>query len=232
MHSVEVTDSYLPSLMHAVVHKDVCRRYNVRYPQTLWQIANLLLDNFCQEVSFTSIAKAMSIASVHTVKRYVEFLAEAYLICCVPKFSFKSIIRQSATKVYSIDPAFVTRRGQTVMRDNAGWMLENVVYIELRRRYNLETQSIFYMRQQDFETDFVVCEAGRVIRLIQVSYDWTAPKLRQYRRELGGLVKGASMTGCHSLTLIVYEGANASLEYEGERIEVVKAADWLPSAKR
>ena len=224
----EVPDSYLPSLIHAVVYKDVCKRYNVRYPQTLWQMTNMILDNFCQEISFNAIANALSIASVHTVKRYVDYLVEAYLICRVPKFSFKSVLRQSASKAYAIDPAFVTLRGQTIMGDNFGWMLENVVYIELRRRFHLETQSIYYLRQTDFEVDFVVCEAGKVIRLYQVSYDWSSPNIKQRRRELGGLVKAARMTGCHDLCLIVYEGSASNTEYEGERIEICRASDWLP----
>ena len=227
IYTGDVTDSYLPSLIYAVVHKDVCVRYSVRYPDVLWQMANMLLDNFCQEVSLTTLAKQLDVSSVHTVKKYVEYLAEAYLICLVPKFSFKSAVRQASGKAYAIDPAFVTLRGQTIVRRQEGWMLENIVYLELRRRYHLATQSIYYLKQPDFEVDFVVCEVGHVVRLVQVTCNWTSPSVKQYNREVGGLVKGSTFTSCESLTLVVGEGTYATIEKNGHTIDVIPAASFL-----
>ena len=227
IYTDDVSDSYMPSLIHAIVFKDVCVRYKVRYPDVLWQMANMLLDNFCQEVSLGSLAKQLNVSSVHTVKRYVEYLAEAYLICHVPKFSFKSAVRQTLGKVYAIDPAFVTMRGQTIVRRQEGWMIENIVYLELRRRYHLATQSIYYLKQPDFEVDFVVCEAGHVIRLVQVTYNWKSPSAKQYNREVGGLIKGSRFTSCTSLTLVVGDGAHATIEKDGLTIEVIPASSFL-----
>lgn len=220
-------ENYVPSLMSAVVFKDVCVRYRVRYRQVLWMIANLLLDNFCQELSLNELAKRLGVSSVHTVRRYVSFLAEAYLVCLVPKFSFKSLERQLSCKAYAIDPAFVYLRSQTFPRENRGWALENVVYLELRRRLGLESQTLFYLRQPGFEVDFLVSEAGRVTHLVQVTYDWRAPSAKLRRRELGGLAKAARFTGCHNLTLIISEGEAAQVSYDGENIVVCRAADWL-----
>ena len=227
IYTDDVADSYMPSLIHAIVFKDVCVRYKVRYPDVLWQMANMLLDNFCQEVSLGSLAKQLNVSSVHTVKRYVEYLAEAYLICHVPKFSFKSAVRHTLGKVYAIDPAFVTMRGQTIVRRQEGWMIENIVYLELRRRYHLATQSIYYLKQPDFEVDFVVCEAGHVIRLVQVTYNWKSPSAKQYNREAGGLIKGSRFTSCTSLTLVVGDGAHATIEKDGLTIEVIPASSFL-----
>ena len=227
IYTDDVTDSYLPSLMHAIVFKDVCVRYKVRYPNTLWQMSNILLDNFCQELSLGKLAKQLNVSSVHTVKRYVEYLAEAYLVCLVPKFSFKSAVRQTLGKAYAIDPAFVTMRGQTIVRHQEGWMIENIVYLELRRRYHLATQGIYYLKQPDFEVDFVVCEGGHVVQLVQVTYNWTAPSVKQYNREVEGLVKGAKFTSCKALILVVGEGARASVEKDGLTIEVLPAASFL-----
>ena len=103
----------IPSLVRAMIQKDVCARYSVRYPETLWQMANLLLDNVAQEMPLRQITRRMDIASPHTVKKYVDYLTNAYLICPIQKFSYKSIIRQSANKIYAIDPAFVNMRGNT-----------------------------------------------------------------------------------------------------------------------
>lgn len=210
-----------------MIQKDVCARYSVRYPEALWQIANLLLDNVAQEMPLRQITRRMDIASPHTVKKYVDYLTNAYLICPIQKFSYKSIIRQSASKIYAIDPAFVNMRGNTIKRDNTGWMLENIIYIELRRRYHYETQSIYYMRQEGFEVDFVVMEGSTVAELIQVSYNFSSPSAKQYRREVGGLLKGSRATGCHNLTLIIGKGQTTEIKEGDETINVCRASDWL-----
>lgn len=229
IHTGDVTDSYLPSLMHAMVYKDVCVRYTVRYPDVLWQMANILLDNFCQEVSLNTLARQLNVSSVHTVKKYIDYLAEAYLICLVPKFSFKSTVRQASGKAYAIDPAFVNMRGQTIVRHQQGWMLENIIYLELRRRYHLATQSIYYLKQPDFEVDFVICEAGHVVRLVQVTCNWMSPSVKQYNREVGGLVKGSKFTSCTALTLVVGEGTYATIEKNDLIIDVIPASSFLLS---
>lgn len=221
------SDDYIPSLLHAILHKDICKRYKVRYPDVLERLANVLLDNYCQEISYTKMAKSLEVSSVHTIQRYIDYLSEAYLTCNAFKFSFKSMQRQTNRKAYAIDPTFILQRGNTIMLENKGWMIENIVYLELLRRYSKETQSIFYIRQSDFEVDFVVSESSHTLQLIQVTYNWINPSVKQLRRELGGLIKGANLTQCNSLLLIIYDGQEGQIEYEGKSISIIKAANWL-----
>ena len=221
------SDDYIPSLLHAILHKDICKRYKVRYPDVLERLANVLLDNYCQEISYTKMAKSLEVSSVHTIQRYIDYLSEAYLTCNAFKFSFKSMQRQTNRKAYAIDPTFILQRGNTIMLENKGWMIENIVYLELLRRYSKETQSIFYIRQSDFEVDFVVSESSHTLQLIQVTYNWINPSVKQLRRELGGLIKGSNLTQCNSLLLIIYEGQEGQIEYEGKSISIIKAANWL-----
>lgn len=221
------SDDYIPSLLHAILFKDICKRYKIRYPDVLERLANILLDNYCQEISYNKIAKTLNVSSVHTVQRYIDYLSEAYLTCNAFKFSFKSMQRQTNRKAYAIDPTFVLQRGNTIMLENKGWMIENIVYLELRRRFHKETQSIFYIRQADFEVDFVVSESSHILQLIQVTYNWNTPSAKQIRRELGGLIKGSTLTHCNNLLLITYDGQEGSIDYEGKSINIVKAANWL-----
>ena len=221
------SDDYIPSLLHAILFKDICKRYKIRYPDVLERLANILLDNYCQEISYNKIAKTLNVSSVHTVQRYIDYLSEAYLTCNAFKFSFKSMQRQTNRKAYAIDPTFVLQRGNTIMLENKGWMIENIVYLELRRRFHKETQSIFYIRQTDFEVDFVVSESSHILQLIQVTYNWSTPSAKQIRRELGGLTKGSTLTHCNNLLLIIYDGQEGSIDYEGKSINIIKAANWL-----
>lgn len=57
--------AYIMSLLSAIVQKDICRRYNVSHTQTIWEIANNLLDKNCQEVSYNALQKLFEVGSVH-----------------------------------------------------------------------------------------------------------------------------------------------------------------------
>lgn len=63
-------DKYISSLYTAVISKDICQRYRVRYKKTLQQMANTLLDHFCQEVSYTRLQSEYKLSSIHTAINY------------------------------------------------------------------------------------------------------------------------------------------------------------------
>lgn len=221
-------DKYISSLYAALISKDICQRYKVRYKKTLQQIANTLLDHFCQEVSYTRLQTDYQLSSIHTAMNYVSYLENAYLLRLVPKFSFKSIERQTQRKAYAIDNAFITDHEDVLQTDSLGWRLENVVAIELLRRMEYDTQQLFYLRQnKSYEVDFCMVDRNHVTQLIQVTYDFTQPKTKLYNREIGGLLKGAAATGCTNLTLIMMSGETGDLEIEGKTIHRVLAIDWL-----
>lgn len=225
-------DKYISSLYAAVISKDICQRYKVRYKKTLQQMANTLLDHFCQEVSFKRLQTDYQLSSVHTVMNYVSYLESACLLRLVPKYSFKSIERQTQRKAYAIDNAFVNDHDDALQTDSLGWRLENVIAIELLRRMNYETQQLFYLRQnKSYEVDFCVVDRNHVTSLIQVTYDFSNPKTKLYNREIGGLLKGAVATGCSNLTLIMMSGETGDLAIEGKTIHRVLASDWLLSRK-
>lgn len=225
-------DKYISSLYAAVISKDICQRYKVRYKKTLQQMANTLLDHFCQEVSFKRLQTDYQLSSVHTVMNYVSYLESACLLRLVPKYSFKSIERQTQRKAYAIDNAFVNDHDDALQTDSLGWRLENVIAIELLRRMNYETQQLFYLRQnKSYEVDFCVVDRNHVTSLIQVTYDFSNPKTKLYNREIGGLLKGAVATGCSNLTLIMMSGETGDLAIEGKTIHRVLASDWLLSRR-
>ena len=219
---------YLFSLREAIVKKDICQRYKIRYKQTLSDLANRLLDWFCQEKSYNDIAKEMSINSVHTVKNYITYLQNAYLLCLLPKFSLKSSERNSARKMYAVDNAFISQHENALLTESFGLRLENVVAVELLRRLHSEYEQLYYLRKvQDFEVDFVVVESSHVRELIQVTYDFVAPSAKLYNREVNGLIKGSHFTRCDNLTLIMMRGEPRDIQVDGKIVHCVLAADWL-----
>ena len=219
---------YLFSLREAIVKKDICQRYKIRYKQTLSDLANRLLDWFCQEKSYNDIAKEMSINSVHTIKNYITYLQNAYLLCLLPKFSLKSSERNLARKMYAVDNAFISQHENALLTESFGLRLENVVAVELLRRLHSEYEQLYYLRKvQDFEVDFVVVESSHVRELIQVTYDFVEPSAKLYNREVNGLIKGSHLTRCDNLTLIMMRGEPRDIQVEGKIVHCVLAADWL-----
>ena len=220
--------NYLFSLREAIIKKDICQRYKIRYQQTLSDLANRLLDWFCQEKSFNDIAEELGIKSVHTVKNYITYLQNAYLLCLVPKFSLKSSERNSGRKLYAVDNAFISQHENALLTESFGLRLENVVAIELLRRLHSEYEQLYYLRKvQDFEVDFVVVESSHVRELIQVTYDFVEPTTKLYNREINALLKGAKLTRCNHLTLIMMRGEARDIVVDGKTIHCVLASDWL-----
>lgn len=223
-------DKYISSLLNAIISKDVCLRYKVRYKQTLQQIANGILDRFCQELSFSDIQKDYHLNTIHTAKNYVAYLENAYLMRLVPRYSFKTIERQNKRKAYAIDNAFVSTHDDALQTDDLGWRLENMVAIELLRRMEHDTQQLYYLKQsKSYEVDFAVVSRSHITQLIQVTYDFSSPKAKLYNREIGGLLKGSAATGCNDLTLIMMKGEAGDIVIENKTIHCVLAADWFLS---
>lgn len=219
---------YIQSLLNAVVNKDICHRYNIHNSNVLWQLVNVLLDRFGQEIFSNEFANAFGIKSPHTIQKYIEYIKSAFVMVSVPKYSFKSVERRSTEKLYAIDNAFISDRDNVLMSDNLGWRLENIVATELMRRCRTETDAIYYLRKhKSYEVDFVKTERMKVKQLIQVTYDFKSPSKKLYSREIGGLLKGSVDTGCDNLLLIMMIGDSTTIEVEGKKIQVVSATEWL-----
>ena len=46
---------YLQSLLKAIIEKDICKRYKIKHKKTLSELANKMLDWFCQEKSYNDV---------------------------------------------------------------------------------------------------------------------------------------------------------------------------------
>jgi len=219
---------YMRSLLDAIINKDICKRYKIRYKKTLQQIANGLLDRFCQEVNYQDVQETYRLKSIHTAKNYVSYVEKAYLVRLVPRYSFKSIERQNHRKVYASDTAFVTDHADVLQTDSWGWRLENVVCLELLRRMEYATQELFYLREnRSYEVDFAVVDRGHIMELVQVTYDFSNPTTKLYNREIGGLLKGAAATRCRNLTLVMMQGEPCEIHEGDYTVRCVLVTDWL-----
>ena len=77
--------------------------------------------------------------------------------------------------------------------------MENIVYLELRRKAISMNYEVFYYKKQ-VEIDFVLYRNGRVIELIQVSESIRDKKT--YNREVRSLIQGSTELESKELKII------------------------------
>lgn len=216
---------YVQSLLEAIVTKDIQQRFNIRNTDALRKIANHLINNACMEVNYDDIAQLLGITD-QTVKKYVDYLRQAFLVQLLTKHSFKSKERIRNAKAYIIDPGLQNNRDNSFAAENIGWRLENVVYIELLRRCANDFLDIYYYKAtpRSKEVDFVVCNQNKAVELIQVAYD--IDKEKTFDRETSSLLKASVALNCDKLTLIAFSETR-EIEIGDRHIQIYSALDWL-----
>lgn len=216
---------YVQSLLEAIVSKDIQQRFNIRNTDALRKIANHLINNACMEVNYDDMAQRLGITD-QTVKKYVDYLRQAFLVQLLTKHSFKSKERIRNAKAYIIDPGLQNNRDNSFAAENIGWRLENIVYIELLRRCANDFLDIYYYKAttRSKEVDFVVCNQNKAVELIQVAYD--IDKGKTFDRETSSLLKASVALNCNKLTLIAFSETR-EIEIGDRHIQIYSALDWL-----
>jgi len=219
---------YLRTLLGAVIHKDIVLRHGVRAPQALDTLARCLLSQPGGAYSFRTLRHATGCRSVHTMKKYVGYLEQAFLFFTVPRFSFKPREQSAAPKkCYAIDNGLAEAAG-FMSSPGHGRLLENLVAIALhRRQLRGELQLFYWQDPQKSEVDFVIHQDRTVKSLVQVSATTNEPRTRA--RELRGLLNASRALGCTDLLVLTEEaGASTTIEsWQGYSTEV----RWQPVSR-
>ncbi|MCK5137784.1 MAG: ATP-binding protein [Bacteroidales bacterium] len=210
---------YLKSLYESILYRDIMVRNNLTNEREILELVYYLASNVSKLSSFNSLAKIVGISNASTIKNYLTFFQNSYLIFHVNKFdySLKKQI-QNPKKIYFIDLALVNRLGFS-FSDNRGRTLENLVFLELKRR----GKNIYYHRQKT-ECDFIIKELNKINQAIQVSA--SLYEKNTYDRELKGLKETMEYYKLDS-GLIITENEEDSIEFSGKQITIKPAWKWL-----
>ena len=219
-----ITQGYLSTLFDSIVWKDVAKRHRVRNVNDLNNLAMYLVSNFCNPLSYNSVAMDLGFASVATTKKFMGYLNEPYLFFYLSRYNNKlKLMKNAPQKVYLVDNGFVSAKAFS-LSDNLGRLLENQVFVELLRRgYNTERSLFYYRSRNDKEVDFVTRDGNRIESLIQVCYDLSSPKTE--KREVDSLIECAAELQCDRLVIVTW-GEERVIEKNGYRIEVVPVRKW------
>ncbi len=210
-------DQTLQELLRDIVQRDIALRHGLRETRHLMNLALFLLANTGQTFSMQSLTKSLGIPSVAQTSRYLEYLADAYLILPLPKFSASFRRRVTApNKYYAVDNG-LRRANSPQGTPDRGRRLENQVFLALRSR----GENPCYDSEKDlWECDFVTRTTA-----IQVCCELT-PENR--RREMRGLLRASRPVGGPPRgALVVTLDQRETLVEDGLTIEVVPAWEWL-----
>lgn len=163
----QVSD-YLRSIYDTVVIKDIISRKSITDVMMLESVLRFLMDNIGNQLSTKKISDSMTSAgrriNVRTVESYISSFLEAYIVYEAKRFDIKG--RQylkTLEKYYIVDIGLRNAMLGSKRRDT-GHVLENIIFLELKRRgYN-----IFIGKIDDVEVDFV-CIDEEDIKYIQVA---------------------------------------------------------------
>ncbi len=211
---------YLRDLYDKIITRDITDRYKIKYVKTLKELALYSFSNLGNRITYHKLKNTFELNSVHTVKNYMQYLEDAYLIRLVQNFSFKvkEQVRQPR-KLYTLDNGMARSMSPKFTADR-GAALENLVFQELNRRGG----DLFFWSTPETEVDFVVKSGLNVSALIQVCESLADIDTR--KREMKGLIKASEATGCTQLNILTR--AESGEEKIGRlKIKIQPVWQWL-----
>lgn len=217
----------ISKIFEDIIVKDILLRYKIKNQSAFKELANYLLANFGQEISYSKLSNIFKIKDVHTIKNYVSYLSSTYLIFILEKFSFK--LKQQAIaskKVYGIDTGLINHLAFQ-FSENSGRLIENIILLEFLRRksYSKNKLEIYYWQNYSHqEVDFVIKEGKKIIQLIQVCSN--LGRIQTKEREIKALLKAMQEFKLKQ-GMIITENEEDEIKIDNKKIKVVPVYQWL-----
>ena len=210
---------YLSSLYESIIFRDVMARNGLTNEKEIQELVFYLASNATKRITYSSIGKLIGIRHAETIKNYLEYIQQTYLIFQLLKYS-PSVKTQmlSPKKIYFIDNAIINRIGFNAT-DNIGVKLENIVFVELKRR----GLDLFYHSDKK-ECDFIVRQGITITQAYQVTVGMNSEKTRQ--REIDGLRE--AMQAYHlSEGYIITMDEKKELNVDEGKVHILPVWEWM-----
>lgn len=209
--------SWLNSLFRKILLGDVIARNDIRNESAVRMVVKKLAESVMQPLALTRILGVVKSAgcslSHNTLVDYLQYINDAYLLFGIPNYTDKLSEKESIKKRYFFDNGLLN----TFIIEPQSKLLENLVAIELKKRYGEE---VFYYNK-NVEVDFYV---PTVNTAIQVSLSLTQSDTRE--REVRALRKMAQIYKLEKLQIITWE-EDSVVNEEDYTIEILPLWKWL-----
>jgi len=220
--SQKQADDFITSVLSTIVEKDIFQRLNTKDKHDFNKIIDFVFDSVGSFISPRSISNTLrtygTVVDNKTVSKYLDALCDAFLLYKAPRYEIKGKgLLQTLNKYYLVDPCFRKVRLKRDMKKDISHWLENMVYLELLRRY----KNIYVGKIGDKEVDFVVTDHQGYTSYYQVA--WTTMNAETLERELASLSAIRDSNPKYLLTTDI----DLNPVYNG--IRKLNVADWLLS---
>ncbi|MEW6409541.1 MAG: ATP-binding protein [Nitrospirota bacterium] len=201
----------------AMYFRDLVERYNITNIPLLENLTDKLFSSFSLKFSLTSFYKQYKDRfpfSKDLLFRYYKHFLQSMLVFEVRKFA-ESVYKRmrNPAKVYLVDTGLCRR----ITSADAGRLLENIVFLEMRRR----GYEVFYFEEKK-ECDFIAKTENNKLFPIQVSFELNQ---ENSEREIGGLIEACRWLGTNEGMILTYDGEKDVSE-NGINIKVFPIWKW------
>ena len=212
---------YLTGIYQKIYLGDIAARHSIDNLLALRILFKKLAESVKQPISYNRIANTVSSAgakaSTNTIINYIDYAKDAWLIIPVKNIAGKIVEKETKPKYYYTDNGILN----LFLLDGTTSLLENLVAINLLRKYGCDDSVFFY--NKDIEVDFYVPETATAI---QVCYN--LDNADTFDREVNALLKISKILECKKMQIITGD-AEKTLKINNNKIEVIPAWRWLLS---
>ena len=163
--------NYLRGVYQSILIKDMLPRKQIYAERSFEGVINYVMDSIGSSLSPNSIARVLAsdnkTVDSRTVHSYLKSLCDSFVLYKSERFDIKG--KQNLTtqeKYYTVDLGFRNLLLGKEVGQDTGHLLENVIYLELRRRGN----EIWVGKIGEREVDFVARDNEGYLTYYQIAY--------------------------------------------------------------
>lgn len=211
---------YLNSVYQKIYIGDIATRNKIDNLFSLRILFRKMAESVKQPTSFTRLSNIIASTGAKlgkaTIINYIEYSKDAFLIYPIKNIADNLTNRETNPKYYFVDNGIIS----ILALDIDTSLLENMVAMELIRRYGIDERVFFYNR--NIEVDFYIPDAALAI---QVSYNPHKTD-ETWQRESTALIKFTKVLDCQRLLILSYD-TEETVEVNGKTIEIMPVWKWL-----
>jgi len=197
----------LDEYFNVMLYRDIVERWNIKNHKALRTFMKFILSNFSNKTSITKLLNYFNSLGIsvskNTLYNYLEYAHDAYIVFPLKKFSYSlREIDKSIPKIYVIDNGLLNVVSFNAT-ENIGRLMENIVFLALRRKYKENQELFYYQDPQGYEIDFLIKEGPKIKELIQVTYASEFDEINP--REYRALIKASGLFKQAKLTIITWD---------------------------
>ncbi len=221
--------TFFKDYVDVVIFKDIVERYKVKNIYALRFLVNSVVASFSNKFSINKVFNELRSMNIKVGKtalyNYATYLEDVMFSFLLKKFYFsekKSAL--SVPKVYLCDLGLANYLIGTKFSEDIGKAMENLVFIELKKRELSGEIDLFYWESNGYEVDFVIKEGLSIKQLIQITYANERDEVK--RREIKALLKASQLLRCKDLLVITWDFEDEE-KVNRKKIKFVPLWKWL-----